>query len=218
MSYIYELGYGTYEESAYAQIQHDKEFTQDEFNNMVFACVVKAAKEAHDECVNDFNSHESKIEKAQGAMFNRKNGDEFMYEICIESLTQMRGESLTYQHLHDRVVELMIKDFGFGSVHKTVSISFFGWSDLADENDWDQSEHEPNRTASRMVREQVCSRPRHNPEHREASEARESRLKSNPEEVYAEDKALVESLGVTYVPYDDPEVVKKREERESKWH
>jgi len=216
MPYLYELGYGTYEESEYSQIQHEKEFTQEEFENMVLKCVVKAAKEAHDESVNDFNSPESKKEKAEGACFNRKNGDEFMYEICIESLMHMHDASLTYQSLHDRVTELMIEDFGFIMAHKTATIVFSGWPDLADENDWDQSEHEPNRTASRMVREQVCERSRHNPERRERLDKRADMLKLDPEKVYAEDRALIESLGVTYVPYDDPVAVAKRQELEDR--
>lgn len=215
MPYLYELGYGTYEESEYSQIQHEKEFTQEEFENMVFQCVVKAAKEAHEESVNDFNSPESKREKAEGACFNRKNGDEFMYEICIESLMYMRNSDLSYQSLHERVTELMVKDFGFIMAHKTATVSFFGWADLADENDWGQSEYEPNRTASRMVREQVCERPRYYcPEKREMLAKREDMLKLDREKVYAEDRALIESLGVTYVPYDDPVAVAKRQELE----
>jgi hypothetical protein len=217
MPYLYELGYGTYEESEYSQIQHEKEFTQEEFNDMVLKCVVKAAKEVFDEAVNDFNSPESKKEKAEGACFNRKHGDEFMYEICIETLMYMHEARLTYQSLHKRVTELMTEDFGFVVAPKTATISFFGWSDLANENDWEQNEHEPNRTASRMVREQVCDKPANNSEQRERRDRRIDMLKLDPEKVYAEDRALIESLGVTYVPYDDPVAVSKRQELEDKW-
>lgn len=208
--YTYEIGYGTYEESAYELLTHEQFITTEELENMFIDCIVKAAIDQRTSEEADFASPEFKQTTAESAVFNRKNGDEFMYEICINELRNPHELTLTYQNLHDKVIQLMCSDFGFSTIKREASAYVFGWADLSVENDWGDSVTDLTKRASAAVRSRGIKPPTKNT----MLQDRDSRLESEPEKVYAEDRALIESLGVEYIEYDDPTAVRNRTQEE----
>ena len=44
MSYLYKIGYGSYEESEYTELAHDKKFSEAELQVMICDCAVKSVK------------------------------------------------------------------------------------------------------------------------------------------------------------------------------
>jgi len=234
MTYFYELGYGSYEESAFAQLVHDKKFSQKQFEDMVLRCTVKAAKEEHfhnerrwaedyasgydyEWAVNpDREIKAGRVRELEDAMKWRLKGDEGIYLMNVRDARFNRAASLTYQNLHDAVVKLMCADFGFRPLEFLHRAGFFGWADLSVHKDWGDSVSKGGMTerATRLVRKNVVKNS-----HRFGDSsagvkwraAREKALRKNPAAGDAEDEALCKELGVEFVPYNHPDAVSARE-------
>jgi len=235
MAYIYELGYGSYEESEFAQLQHRRKFSQSRFEKMVLDCVVQAARmevDIHqrqwsesldichefekDEYNESFESISRRKYELQNAMLWRLRGDERMYLHSLKEAYFMGNPILTYQSLHKLVVWLMCENYGFKPIEKLRTACFFGWSDLSVHDDWgrDVSNKSLTARASRLVRKFVTkhsSRFGRSSAESKWSTSRERVLRKNPAGGDNEDKILCEELGVEFIPYDHELAVQARD-------
>jgi len=238
MAYIYELGYGSYEESEFAQLQHRRKFSQSRFEKMVLECVVQAARmevEVHKkqwsedwsvchefekgedmECSEPSESISRRKHELQSAMDWRLRGDERMYLHSLKDAYFMDNPSLTYQSLHKLVVWLMCENYGFKPVEKLRTAYFFGWSDLSVHDDWgrDISKKSLTARATRLVRKFVFKKSNRfgrSSAESKWSTSRERVLHKNPAGGDNEDKILCEELGVEFIPYDHELAVQARD-------
>lgn len=229
MAYIYELGYGSYEESEFAQLQHRRKFSQSRFEKMVMECVVQAArmevdvhqrqwsedwnichefeKDEDTECDESSETVSRRKSSLQSAMRWRLDGDERMYLHSLKGAYCMDAPRLTYQELHKLVVWLMCENYGFKPVEKLRTAYFFGWSDLSVANDWGDAVNKKGLTAraTRLVRKFVTkhsSRFGRSSAEAKWSTSRERVLRKNPAGGDNEDKILCEELGVEFIPYN----------------
>lgn len=240
MAYIYELGYGSYEESEFAQLQHRRKFSQSRFEKMVMECVVQAARmevdvhqrqwsESWDVC-HEFEKDERaqrdessdaepmssrRKSSLESAMSWRLDGKENMYLHCLKDAYVMNAPRLSYQTLHKLVVWLMCENYGFKPVEKLRTAYFFGWSDLSIANDWRDAVNKKGLTAraTRLVRKFVTkhsSRFGRSSAEAKWSTSRERVLRKNPAGGDNEDKILCEELGVEFIPYDHELAVQAR--------
>ncbi len=72
---------------------------------------------------------------------------EEMIHTCALKVIKQRKEADDYLHsyqgIHDRLVQYLKVDFGFGDVEVEQSWSVFGWASLFKHGDWDMYRHEP---------------------------------------------------------------------------
>jgi hypothetical protein len=93
--YYYQVGYGSYEESDIHTLKHEKQFTQEQFDELVSDCVVKVYHSQPDD--------------------------------------YMRKQLMW---LNDKVIELLVSEYGFQKPVFQASFIAFGWADLDDPDDW----------------------------------------------------------------------------------
>jgi len=228
MAHIYELGYGSYEESEFAQLQHRRKFSQSRFEKMVLECTVQAARMEVDvhqrqwseswsvrhefekgedtECAEPSELISGRKSALENAMSWRLRGDEQMYLHCLKEAYFMDNPRLSYQSLHKLVVWLMCEKYGFKPVEKLRTAYFFGWSDLSVHDDWGRDVVDSlTARASRLVRKFVFKkssnfgRPSADAKW---STSRKRVLHKNPAGGDNEDKILCEELGVEFIPYN----------------
>lgn len=236
MPHIYELGYGTYEESDYAQLVHRRKFSQMRFEKMVLDCVGQAAKMEYelrqkkwneDACASHYfeyddeddedgfdDDEEEKISSRkhclESAMSARLYGEDSMYEYNIKEAYLMRHSSLSYQDIHRLVVSLMCDTYGFSPVKKLRSVQFNGWGCLTQV----QEKQGVMARASRIVKK-VLSSMSVNFRKIASAEAkwiarRKSAIDKNPAAGDIMDSKLCDKLGVEFIPYNHPDAVKAR--------
>lgn len=238
MAYIYEVGYGTCEESSFAQLTHRRKFSQRRFETMVKDAVIKAATRERDFHIErwekdsgagyrekyDWEPSDEPIESGRKhqleyAMKRRAEGDESGYHYYIKEAYNMSNPRLTYQELHDDVVKILCADYGFKPIEKLRGVYFFGWADLSVRNDWSGYVGKDSFTTkvSRLVRKLVWKSDGRweSSGERKWSAAREKALHLNPAATDEQDRALCEELGVEFIPYDE-ERVKAKVERDKK--
>lgn len=233
MAYIYEVGYGTCEESSFAQLIHRRKFSQRRFEKMVEEAVIKAAISTRDIHIERWTADDNagyereeretkrpgRVRNLEYAMKRRAEGNESSYHYYMKEAFHMGNPRLTYQELHDDVVKILCADYGFKPIEILRNAYFFGWSDLSVHKDWDSYVRKGSLTEklTRLVRKLVWkSDGRHESSaERKWSAAREKALHLNPAATDEQDKALCEELGVEFVPYDE-ERTKAKLEREKK--
>ena len=234
MAYIYEVGYGTCEESSFAQLIHRRKFSQRRFDSMVKDAVIKAATRERDLHIErwekDFSAGygdsdtDSPIESGRKrqleyAMNRRAEGDESSYHYNIKEAYLMSNPRLTYQNLHDDVVKILCADYGFKPIEKLRGAYFFGWADLSVLNDWSGYVSKDSFTTkvTRLVRKLVWKSDGRweSSGERKWSAARKKALHLNPAATDEQDRVLCEELGVEFIPYDE-ERVKSKAERDKK--
>lgn len=233
MSYIYEFGYGTCEESAAVQVSHRRKFSQSRFENMLITCTVEAARmerDLHiiqwekdwfarhdfeaDECSSDVKSF--RVHELESAIKWRLLGNEDMYHNDIKGAKYMENPRLTYQELHKIVVHLMCQNYGFQPVNKLRCAYYFGWSDLSVKRDWDTYDTKGSITqrTSRLVRKLVLKSAERFGRSSAASKwiaSRKRAIGKNPAGCDIEDEILCKELGVEFIPHNHPDAVLARE-------
>lgn len=105
--YFYEVGYGSPEDSSYRQIQHEKLFTEDEFDNLVLSCVPEAL-------INYIKGRKS---------WGLDRLDKEMH--------------INFSELHNHVTKILCNKHGFSPIKLTACFSTFGWADLIQDEGWD---------------------------------------------------------------------------------
>lgn len=225
---VYEFGYRTYEESEITQLVHLKDFSQDEFEEMLLDCICEASRlevelnfvrwhsnyqakhvfEAEEE---DIKLPEDKISLQEHyikvAMDARLRGDERLYQIYMSDAHVKNNPCLSYQQLHSLVVKLMCSRHGFSPMEKLRTAYLFGWSDLSKEKDWDSDLGDIDKRASKLVRDNVY---KYDANLDEQSVARSERRDFS--NLNIEDRELCEGLGIEYIPFEHPIALKAREE------
>lgn len=230
MAHIYEVGYGTYEESSFAQIQHRRKFTKSRFEKMVLDCVVEVAKLHYDLhmkswLVDEHAAYRDAADLEDGeelvpgrkselasAMKWRLEGKEDMYVYALVKAYFPEEPDLTYQYLHDDVVKMMCDKYGFKPIEKLHGAYFFGWSNLCVKGSWgrDGDDGGIQSRAVRLVRKLVCKGEPSSAE-RKWNASRKRALRGNPAAGAEQDEQLCLDLGVEYIPYDHPQAVAARE-------
>jgi len=210
MMYAYQLNYGTHN----THLIHTHKISKKEFEGMVIEAALEAAKKSFP--TTDEEMHNKKVTAAQIAMMNRLNGDEYMYDIAMSECIEPRATSLfRYEGLHDDVVYIMIEKFGFIKLKNTHSLSFDTGVNLAHEN----TSKNPRLSAitrklSKQIRLKIHdSKYKNHYDMCIAIHNKRMALGSTARD--AEDMALVESLGVQYVPYDNPTAIEARRKLEN---
>jgi hypothetical protein len=131
-SYIYEIGYGSYEESDFTQLTHTKKFTGEEIKNLVH----KVIKEILLSITIDNNG------SSIFATVNHMSFSGYAEKDYKES-KKLGGHKykyhITFEDLHSVVVEKLIKDHGFKPMQFETCYSMFGWGGLFD-TEWEQDE------------------------------------------------------------------------------
>ena len=161
MKKIYELGYGSYEESGLIQLVHDREFTIEHWDGIVFRASIEAAqmvwdkKKAHylRSDAADFERYAQEDEAAgdteQAARWRERcDPDKYCHA------------NISFQYMYRGVAEILIRDHGFdylkpdyGVRHSTY---FMGWDNLAEDIGFNESREDSMLSAlSRAIRETV---------------------------------------------------------------
>jgi hypothetical protein len=116
--YIYELGYGSYEDSEYTQLSHEEEFTQEEFEEKIQASIKDALIRW--------------IDKEEDGVIYR------MHEA---------NPHIGFDRLHTYVSEILCEKFGFAKLEFQAKFSLFGWDDLLKGDGFNRAEEEPGHKA-----------------------------------------------------------------------
>lgn len=235
MPHIYEIGYGTPEESEYAQLVHRRKFSKMRFESMVLDCVGQATKmeyELHkqkwseDICASHYfeqqHSNEEKVSyrkyELEFSMKCRLAGNEESYTSHIRRAYFMESPSFSYQDLHKLVVRLMCDTYGFSPIEKLRCAYFDGWGCLADDK-YPKTDTSVAARASRLVKKVLSGLSINFLSSRESASAeakwiarRESAIDKNPAAGDRTDAKLCEELGVEFIPYNHPDAVKARSE------
>ncbi len=113
---IYNVGYDSYEESEYIQLYHEKEFSQQKFEEIVIEATILVLKEDKENYINRYKELKEK-------------GDDIL-------------PTVTFQDILHSVVEALVKSFGFKKVKFTGDFNVFGWADILDEKEWEHDRDE----------------------------------------------------------------------------
>ena len=104
--WVYNIGYGTCEESCYTQLVSGAKYTSDELLAIVTEVIKKIILEDLD--VNDVGFY-----------------DKYSKEI-----------KLTYQDLHNLIIKFLIRDYEFKQIEFDASVDFFGWANVFEKDSW----------------------------------------------------------------------------------
>ena len=109
--YTYQIGYNTCEESNYLEVQHEKNFTEDELIEIVAECMKRV-------------------------MVENKVARRYAKSCLSDDLFGEIGFAFQLQELFDEISNYL-KDQGFESVKYDGVVDFFGWSSpLGNGNAW----------------------------------------------------------------------------------
>lgn len=114
--YSYEIGYGSYEDSNYIQLTHEKQFTEEEFDEMVYACVESVMEEVKIQCAIPRKKLLNKTESEHPYIGWYCGYDESFH--------------LNFEAIHELVAEYMCSKFDFKPLKFQQRFNVFGWCNL----------------------------------------------------------------------------------------
>lgn len=122
--YLYNIGYGTYEESEHVQLMHSERFSEQELHLKVVAAIIRVLQKIVD-----------------GHKFKRTiNGKEY------DSNPLVTERGVSFQEIFEPVIDELKLD-GFVKVTFETQWSTFGWPSLTDPSDWRTQRDEVNEVA-----------------------------------------------------------------------
>lgn len=107
---LYRMGYGTFEESDYAILSHDKSFSEEEFHGIVVKAITRV------------------LEGVLSGTYSSECGD--------RNYVSLSKRGVSYQAIHEFVVKELVEHDGFEEVVYQAKWSVFGWPSLTSDKDW----------------------------------------------------------------------------------
>lgn len=136
--FIYKIGYHSYEDSYYHELWHEKEFTQEEFENMFVESVLQLLTIDRAKCLLLYYYDEGGITKDDIEFYTEQLKKHYKKtEITIQEIFEYCKESHSLQYtkfsdIHEETANLMAEKFGFQKVKYTAEISVNGWGGIVD--------------------------------------------------------------------------------------
>lgn len=116
--YVYELGYGSYEDSGYIQLFHEEKFTQEEFEQKIQSSVKDALIRY--------------IDKEDDGVVYRGHDS---------------NPHIGFSGFYTYIAEILCEQCGFSIVEFQATFSLFGWDDLIAGDGFNREEEEPGHQA-----------------------------------------------------------------------
>jgi len=140
--YIYQVGYGSYEDSEYIELFHKRKISKKEFNNMFVEATLEVLLNRRDqyelsdtdegeisEWDREFQeerfSEEGEEKRLEGT--DCKTKEEYIEKYAHRSWTR-------YNHINRQVVKIMIQKYGFERVRYEQMVVVDGWGAVVDFN------------------------------------------------------------------------------------
>lgn len=118
---IFEIGFDSYEESHYIQLFHEKEFSEDEFNELAY----KYSLEYFEHCRKDIL--EEYLEAFQDSKYFQALYSGMSQEEYIENkVTEIKFDSTMLVFIVDKLIQYE----QFKKVEPEISFALFGWCDI----------------------------------------------------------------------------------------
>lgn len=119
--YFYTVGYGSYEDSGNISLVHRKEYTEEEFENMVKEC----AKIVTEQYL--YKEKEKRIKDKERLQFTLEFNDPLKVD---------------FSDIYEKVADLLCIKYTFKKLKYTQRYSVFGWANLVGENNWEEESDE----------------------------------------------------------------------------
>jgi hypothetical protein len=136
--YFYEIGYGSYEDSCYTPLVHTNKFSKEELENMFVDAVVEYLINREK---GEQETKEGEIPNYQMKRFmeraKKELGENITYE---EAKLKAKNTSISphytkYSYIHDDIVKIMVKNFGFEMLKYDAQCFVSGWADIVDKSE-----------------------------------------------------------------------------------
>jgi len=112
--YYYSIGYTSYEDSGFAVLMNEQQFSSGEFNAMVFSCVSLVAQET--------KSYYEQSEFQTG----------FGYYSVYDKLINVK-----FSDIYETIADKLCEKFDFAKLEYQADFALFGWPNLNEKEDWD---------------------------------------------------------------------------------
>lgn len=119
--HLYDIGYGTCEESHYWQYWHEKEYSKEELRDIIVACLIETIQKLADRVDGDGRNYDT-LQFDDGR---------FMPVYCGE-------EGITFQEaMGTKLFHDALESRGFARAEFTTQFSTFGWASCMREGSWE---------------------------------------------------------------------------------
>lgn len=119
--FFYELGYTSPEDSASIMLVHDKQFTKEEYEDLVFNCSVEAAIAYYKDKAKDYAEYRADHDDED------ENDKYYWDDRCIR---------VSFDSLYDKVADKLVEEHGFSYLKVEQCIRPYGWDNLRNRDDW----------------------------------------------------------------------------------
>ena len=125
--YIYNFGYGSYEDSVYYQLYHEEKYSEDEFREILHRATVYVL-------LRHLEEQEEHLDK----------GDEDLVYF-----------SPRYENLVRDIRDILISDFGFSKLKFEAEVYYFGWANILTKGDWSREQNSNNEKLTEYLAENL---------------------------------------------------------------
>ena len=123
--YVYDIGYGTYEESQYTQLLSEKKYTRQELHELIYSIIRKLIVNI-DAKVLKMDDGEEFVHSKPGYVDKGFNDDD-TYNLFYH---------LSFQDVYSDVIKELIKNHGFKELTFESNYSIMGWANLLEAGHW----------------------------------------------------------------------------------
>ena len=127
--YCYKIGYGSYEESSYKELEHEEKFTDKQITKMIGEAII----DLWDDRWKDQHEY---VEKEKAEFVEKYIGCEYEEGFFHELMT------IEYFFENENIWNWLIENKGFKKIIYEVDWSIFGWENLAEKDSWESDRGE----------------------------------------------------------------------------